>query len=186
MNSLLLFLIYSSALIIAIISWRLSQLPYPVWFYLPAIIRRFTYPTLPNQKVVWLENVSQADKSQVNSLDNASEQRPNILLIIADDLGVNDLNGGANVATPNINSIRQNGVDFSRGYSGHATCAPSRAAIMTGRYATRFGFEFTPAPKQLAMVFKKSEHSVSQITFKLYEPDYLTSFILADSSNSIS
>lgn len=165
MNSLLLFLIYASAIIIAIISWKLSQLPYPVWFYLPAIIRRFTYPTLPNQKVVWLENVLAADSPQVSSLDKESDQRPNILLIIADDLGVNDLNGGANVATPNINSIRQNGIDFTRGYSGHATCAPSRAAIMTGRYATRFGFEFTPAPKQLAMVFKKSEHSIHPTVF---------------------
>src|SRR5208283_4575902 len=53
--------------------------------------------------------------------------------------------GGA-VPTPNINSIAREGVAFRNGYAGNATCAPSRAAIMTGRFATRFGFEFTPAP----------------------------------------
>ena len=49
--------------------------------------------------------------------------------------------------TPRINSIAKDGATFTQAYAGDATCAPSRAAIMTGRYATRFGFEFTPAPK---------------------------------------
>ena len=52
------------------------------------------------------------------------------------------------VPTPRIDSIARDGVEFTHGYAGNATCAPSRAAIMTGRYPTRFGFEFTPAPKQ--------------------------------------
>lgn len=76
---------------------------------------------------------------------------PNVVLILADDLGFNDLTfrgggvaGGA-VPTPNIDAIARQGVTFTNGYAGNATCAPSRAAIMTGRYATRFGFEFTPA-----------------------------------------
>ncbi|HVN85264.1 MAG TPA: sulfatase-like hydrolase/transferase [Candidatus Binatia bacterium] len=78
---------------------------------------------------------------------------PNIVVIVADDLGYNDLTwaggGVANgaVTTPNIDSIARDGVQFTAGYSGNATCAPSRAAILTGRYPTRFGFEFTPAPK---------------------------------------
>jgi len=78
---------------------------------------------------------------------------PNIIVIVADDLGFNDLTfGGGGVAggrvpTTHIDSLARDGVMFTRGYSGNATCAPSRAAIMTGRYPTRFGFEFTPAPK---------------------------------------
>ena len=82
----------------------------------------------------------------------ASARPPNIVFILADDMGYNDitLNGGgvANgaVPTPNIDSIAQAGVTFTNGYAGNATCAPSRAAIMTGRYPTRFGFEFTPTP----------------------------------------
>jgi arylsulfatase A-like enzyme len=77
---------------------------------------------------------------------------PNVVFILADDMGYNDItfNGGGvaggQVPTPNIDSIGRDGVDFINGYAGNATCAPSRAAIMTGRYPTRFGFEFTPAP----------------------------------------
>jgi len=77
---------------------------------------------------------------------------PNVVLILADDMGYNDITfHGGGVArgaapTPNIDSIGREGVDFVNGYAGNATCAPSRAAIMTGRYPTRFGFEFTPAP----------------------------------------
>jgi uncharacterized sulfatase len=76
---------------------------------------------------------------------------PNIILIVADDLGWNDisLNGGpdgATVQTPHIDAIAREGVTFSNGYAANGTCAPSRAAIMSGRYGTRFGFEFTPTP----------------------------------------
>ena len=80
------------------------------------------------------------------------ERPPNVIFILADDLGFNDItfNGGgvANgaVPTPSIDSIGRQGVNFAAGYAGNATCAPSRASIMTGRYATRFGYEFTPAP----------------------------------------
>jgi arylsulfatase A-like enzyme len=86
---------------------------------------------------------------------------PNVVVILADDLGYNDISvhggGIANgaVTTPNIDSIAHEGVELLNGYAGDATCAPSRAAIMTGRYATRFGFEFTPAPVSFARVIEK-------------------------------
>jgi arylsulfatase A-like enzyme len=76
---------------------------------------------------------------------------PNIVLIVADDLGYNDIsfNGGGVAGgllkTPNIDVLGRDGVTFADGYAGNATCAPSRAALMTGRYPTRFGYEFTPA-----------------------------------------
>jgi hypothetical protein len=41
-------------------------------------------------------------------------------------------------------SIAAEGVNFTNGYAANGTCAPSRAALMSGRYGTRFGFEFTP------------------------------------------
>jgi uncharacterized sulfatase len=81
-----------------------------------------------------------------------AERPPNIVLILADDLGWNDLTfGGGGVAggtepTPHIDSIAAEGVNFTNGYAANGTCAPSRAAIMSGRYGTRFGFEFTPTP----------------------------------------
>ena len=81
-----------------------------------------------------------------------ADRPPNIVLILADDLGWNDLTfGGGGVAggtvpTPNIDSLAAEGANFVNGYAGNGTCAPSRAALMTGRYGTRFGFEFTPVP----------------------------------------
>ncbi|MFT5133250.1 MAG: arylsulfatase A-like enzyme [Gammaproteobacteria bacterium] len=78
--------------------------------------------------------------------------KPNIVLIVADDLGWNDLtfNGGGiaegTVPTPNIDSIASAGINFTNGYAGQGTCAPSRAMMMTGRYGSRFGFEYTPTP----------------------------------------
>ncbi|TAJ72391.1 MAG: sulfatase [Phenylobacterium sp.] len=97
----------------------------------------------PNRPVTWAQGPSAAPEGP---------RPPNVVFILADDLGYNDIsfNGGgvANgaVPTPNIDSIGRDGVSFAAGYAGNATCAPSRAALMTGRYPTRFGFEFTPAP----------------------------------------
>jgi arylsulfatase A-like enzyme len=97
----------------------------------------------PNRPVTWAQGPAAAP---------AGERPPNVILILADDLGYNDisLNGGgvANgaVPTPAIDSIGHDGAVFDNGYAANATCAPSRAALLTGRNATRFGFEFTPAP----------------------------------------
>ncbi|MEQ8268106.1 MAG: sulfatase-like hydrolase/transferase [Parvibaculum sp.] len=119
------------------------------WIYIPGILAELRDPVQPNREVVWEQGPAEAEMS----LDKRS---PNIVVILADDLGFNDLSfGGGGVAggtvpTPNIDSIAKSGVVFANGYSGNATCAPSRAAIMTGRYATRFGFEFTPAPPAFA------------------------------------
>lgn len=97
----------------------------------------------PNRPVNW---------AQGPAAPAPGEAPPNVVFILVDDMGFNDItfNGGGVaggvVPTPNIDSIGREGVDFTNGYAGNATCAPSRAAIMTGRYPTRFGFEFTPAP----------------------------------------
>lgn len=48
------------------------------------------------------------------------------------------------IKTPHIDSIGHNGISFTHAYAGHATCAPSRAALLTGRYASKIGYEFTP------------------------------------------
>jgi arylsulfatase A-like enzyme len=131
----------------------LLVLPHAPRFYLPGLIVSVVNPPETAGSHDWLAARSSytSDKHNPSMLSlSAAEDKPNILLIIVDDLGINDLSGGAGIATPNIDSIRYDGVNFIQSYSGHATCAPSRAAIMTGRYATRFGFEFTPIPKHLA------------------------------------
>ena len=76
--------------------------------------------------------------------------KPNVILIFADDLGYGDLScyGGRRVQTPHIDSIAANGVRFTNGYVTASTCSPSRAGLITGRYQTRFGFEFNTAGAQ--------------------------------------
>ena len=104
-------------------------------------------PILPTQQVDWA--------SAEPGTSSNSEELPNIIIILADDLGWNDISfyggglGDGAVQTPNIDRIAAEGVHFSNGYAGNATCAPSRAALLTGRYPTRYGFEFTPAPASL-------------------------------------
>lgn len=69
-----------------------------------------------------------------------ADRRPNIVLIVADDLGYGDLGcfGVTDIPTPHIDSIARDGVRFRQAY-GYPTCSPTRAALMTGRYAERFG-----------------------------------------------
>jgi arylsulfatase A-like enzyme len=71
---------------------------------------------------------------------------PNIIVILADDLGYGDVsfNGCPDYATPNIDSIASNGVLCTNGYVTHPFCSPSRAALLTGRYQQRFGHEEQP------------------------------------------
>jgi arylsulfatase A-like enzyme len=79
-------------------------------------------------------------------------QRPNIVVILADDLGYAELGvqGCKDIPTPHIDSIARNGVRFTNGYVSCPICAPTRAGLMTGRYQQRFGFETNPGPEQFA------------------------------------
>lgn len=76
----------------------------------------------------------------------ASPSRPNILVIIADDLGFADVgvHGGQDIPTPNIDSIAKDGIRFTSGYVSGPYCSPTRAGLLTGRYQQRFGHEFNP------------------------------------------
>jgi arylsulfatase A-like enzyme len=83
-----------------------------------------------------------------SALAPAANGKPNILVIVADDLGYADIgvNGCRDVPTPNIDSIARNGVRFTNGYVSCPVCSPTRAGLMTGRYQQRFGHEFNPGP----------------------------------------
>jgi arylsulfatase A-like enzyme len=69
--------------------------------------------------------------------------KPNILVILADDLGYGELGcqGNPQIPTPHIDSIAKNGVRFTNGYVTAPICGPSRAGLLTGRYQQQFGFE---------------------------------------------
>lgn len=111
----------------------------------------FSAPEIaPNRDIAWARSPDVAPAE--------GPRRPNVIVILADDLGYNDVSfagggvAGGIVKTPNIDALGLEGVAFTRAYAGNATCAPSRAAILTGRYPTRFGFEFTPVPINFARV----------------------------------
>jgi arylsulfatase B len=79
-------------------------------------------------------------------LQAADTKMPNILFIVADDLGYGELGcyGGNGIPTPNIDRLIAKGARFTDGYVTAPFCAASRAALLTGRYQTSFGFEFNP------------------------------------------
>jgi arylsulfatase A-like enzyme len=82
--------------------------------------------------------------------------KPNILVILADDLGYGDIgvHSGRDLPTPNIDALGARGVRCTDGYVSSPYCSPSRAGFLTGRYQTRFGHEFNPHegdPKKLGL-----------------------------------
>ncbi|MCL9997927.1 MAG: sulfatase [Erythrobacter sp.] len=111
-----------------------------------ALVRwRSAQPIAANRPVPWQQGPAEASQSP-------AERPPNIVFILFDDLGMNDLStfgggvAGGRIKTPNIDKLAAEGAIFTQAYAGNATCSPSRAQLMTGRYATRTGFEFTPTP----------------------------------------
>ena len=115
--------------------------------YMVATRARDATPVAPNREIVWEKGPESADAG-------TGRRPPNIVLILADDLGFNDISlyGGGLIETPNIDALGRSGANFSTAYSGTAACAPSRAMIMTGRYGTRTGFEFTPTPPGMTRI----------------------------------
>ena len=120
------------------------------WFNKPSIILFLVAHSggtdvAPNQEIAWSQG---PEDPQTKRADGP----PNIIFIVADDLGINDIStfgggvAGGLVPTPNIDRLAARGAIFNQAYAGTGTCAPSRAMLMTGRYPTRTGFEFTPTP----------------------------------------
>jgi uncharacterized sulfatase len=109
-------------------------------------------PTASNRPIEWQMGPAEAQVP-------VNQRPPNIILVMTDDMGFNDIslyNGGAadgTLMTPNIDALAHQGVSFTNGYAANAVCAPSRASMLTGRYSTRFGFEFTPVFKIGPVIF---------------------------------
>lgn len=73
--------------------------------------------------------------------------KPNVLIIVADDLGYNDVGfqGSKEIPTPNLDKLATQSVRCTSGYVSHPFCSPTRAGLLTGRYQHRFGHENNPA-----------------------------------------
>ena len=102
-------------------------------------------------------------------------EKPNVILIYADDLGYGDLEcyGAKNVQTPHINSLAKNGIQFLNGHATAATSTPSRYSLLTGEYAWRksgtdvaagnAGMIIRPEQFTMADVFKSAGYSTAAI-----------------------
>src|SRR5260370_13362021 len=94
-------------------------------------------------------------------LPAAASQRPNFIVIVADDLGCHDLGclGAADLATPHIDALAASGARFVNWYSNAPVCAPARSAIMTVRFpilpdAPNNGPELGPQHETIASLLK--------------------------------
>ncbi len=78
---------------------------------------------------------------EVNTQNNP--QKPNFILIVADDLGYADLSmhGSKQIPTPNIDALASGGISFTNGYVSAPVCSPSRAGLLTGKNQVRFGYD---------------------------------------------
>ena len=114
-------------------------------------------------------------KKQKPAHELITSRPPNVIIILADDLGYEDtgFNGGQEIPTPNIDRIAANGVKFTNGYVSYAACGPSRAGLITGRYQDRFGFCRNPlfAPNDSLMGLPLSEETLADV---LKKADYST------------
>ncbi len=94
-----------------------------------------------------------------------ADSPPNVVLILADDLGFGDvsMHGCADIPTPNIDAIASAGVRFTNGYSSHPFCSPMRAGLMAGRYQHRFGYTNNVAydPHNDQMGLPESERTIA-------------------------
>ena len=131
------------------------------WYKMPKYISNFTNSTYENVAIEW-EN---GPISRTNS-------KPNIIVVLIDDLGFNQISSyGGGMAngkfkTPNIDKLASDGVLCTNGYSSSPVCSPSRASLLTGRFATRFGYEFTPTTSSMMKainIFSKKNEVVDGI-----------------------
>ena len=119
------------------------------WFIPGILILLLAYLLWPLQtsdwNIDWSREGEVVKKNWLNPRIQANTtDRPNILLIMADDLGLADLRlyDKDGLSTPYIDQLASEGVKFSQAYVTSPICSPSRASIVTGRYAQRFGFEY--------------------------------------------
>ncbi|MGH9840410.1 MAG: sulfatase family protein, partial [Blastocatellia bacterium] len=84
-----------------------------------------------------------------SSVAAQTKDKPNIIVILADDLGYGDLAcyGHPTIATPNLDRMAAEGMKFTQFYAGASVCTPSRAALLTGRYPVRSGVTRVLIPK---------------------------------------
>lgn len=114
----------------------------------------------------------------VLAITAVADDRPNILIILADDLGYGDVGftGSKEIKTPVLDELARNGVVCENGYVTHSYCGPSRAGLITGRHQARFGMEInaTFSPYDMNMGLPPSEKTFAK---RLQPAGYRTGII---------
>lgn len=99
-----------------------------------------------------------------------AQTKPNVLVIVADDLGYNDLGfqGCKDIATPHLDKLAAQGVRCTSGYVSHPFCSPTRAGLLAGRYQQRFGHETNPEwlPESTTVGFPLSQVTLADLLRK--------------------
>lgn len=100
----------------------------------------------PLKKFACLVPVAAVTAALLGADARPAPPRPNVVLILADDLGYGDVgfNGGKEIPTPHLDALAREGVRFASGYASAPLCSPTRAGLLTGRYQQRFGWEQNP------------------------------------------
>jgi arylsulfatase A-like enzyme len=110
----------------------------------------------------------------------AEARKPNILVIVADDLGYGELGIQGytkDIQTPNVDALAKAGTRFTSGYVSGPYCSPTRAGLMTGRYQQRFGHEFNPGPAEASSPTFGLSLNEKTIGDRLKAAGYATSWV---------
>jgi arylsulfatase A-like enzyme len=140
-----------------------------------------TLPVLAAAMAVVIARASQAEAPAAAAAAVPDPARkPNIVLIVADDLGYGELTVQGfekDIPTPNIDAIAKRGVRFTQGYVSAPLCSPTRAGLATGRYQQRFGHEFNPGPQDNARSTFGLPRSETMLAERLKTLGYATGMV---------
>ena len=94
-----------------------------------------------------------APESVIDRLDTGEARLPNIVIIMADDLGYGDLGsyGGRAIQTPRIDALAAEGIRLTDFHASDSVCTPSRAGLLTGRYPARMGLDVPLMPEEMSL-----------------------------------
>jgi len=125
------------------------RLPLALAAFVAVILVWLIRPLKSNEWDIEFDPQLQDGKNQyldVLAQNKSLKNRPNVVIILADDLGMTDISlyGSPYIDTPNIDSIGEQGITYAQAYSTAPICSPSRAGLLTGRYQNRYGFDSQP------------------------------------------
>ncbi|MDV7139049.1 sulfatase-like hydrolase/transferase [Maribacter sp. TH_r10] len=125
-----------------------------------------------------LGNCKEKTKTEIAST-NVEVDRPNILVVMCDDLGYSDVgfNGAKDITTPEIDKLAFNGTIMTSGYVSHPFCGPSRAGLMTGKYPHTLGAQFNLPANSEVTVGKGVSLKETFISTVLHDAGYYTGAI---------